>query len=52
MTATILLLKTLLMSLLFFVSFFVKADGVPGEISRAEAAHVLSFAGIPQVLHR
>ncbi|CAM9441381.1 unnamed protein product, partial [Ectocarpus sp. 4 AP-2014] len=25
-----------------------EADGVPGEISRAEAAHVLSFAGIPQ----
>lgn len=26
-----------------------KADGVPGEIGRAEAAHVLEYAGIPQV---
>lgn len=27
----------------------IKADGVPGEISKAEATHVLSYAGIPQV---
>ncbi|CAM9575821.1 unnamed protein product, partial [Scytosiphon promiscuus] len=26
-----------------------EADGVPGEISRAEAAYVLAYAGIPQV---
>lgn len=28
---------------------FVKADGAGGEISGPEAAHILSYAGIPQV---
>lgn len=29
--------------------FSIKADGEGGEISRAEATHVLAYAGIPQV---
>lgn len=34
------------------VSLVRQAEGVPGEISRAEAAYVLEYAGVPQVIGR